>query len=132
MKIEIVRPDIVHDSYVQARNSLENRGFFYCPNYIDDALKQHDEELALWRNERTNKYRITGDNLWTIMEVDGREVYSSLVERVKRIDSRAGYSAIAELRKSDEARERANTALTEDIAYNLAKDTRKAVNSLNY
>lgn len=128
--IDVIRSDHNHDEYVRARNSLENRGFFYFPCDVDDSLKLHDAELAVWKNERTNKYRITGNKLWTIMEVDGEQFYSPIVERVKRVDSRRGYSAIGELRESEERQEKANARLTEDIAYNLGKDTRKMVKNL--
>lgn len=130
--IEIIREDIAYDSYVIARNRLENGGFFYYPCKVDDWLKEHDEELAIWKNSRTNKCRVVGSNLWTITEFDSSELDYRIVERVKRIDSRRGYSAIAELRESDNAREKAQEKLTDDIAYNLAKDTRKIVNRLNY
>lgn len=128
--IEVVRPDIAYDSYLQARNRLENGGFFYYPCAVDDWLKEHDEELAIWKNERTNRCRVTGHNLWTIMEFDGHELDYRIVDRMKRIDSRAGWSAIAELRKADAAREKAQERLTEDIAYNFGKDVRSAVKSL--
>lgn len=131
MSIEIVRSDSDYDEYVRARNHLENRGFFYFSCNVDDWLKQHDDGLAIWKNSRTNKYRVTGDKLWTIMEFDGVELDYRIVERVKRVDSRRGYSAIAELRENDEAQERAFERATDDIAYNLAKDTRRMVSRMD-
>lgn len=132
LMLEIIRPDYDHDELVQSLNRLERIGFFHFSCDVERHLQEHDYGLTIWRNYRTNKYRVCDERYWTIHEFDGHELDSRIVTRIKGIDSHAGYSAIQTLREADERREKANAGLTEDIAYNLAKDTRKAVNSLNY
>ncbi|MUT66014.1 hypothetical protein [Paenibacillus sp. NEAU-GSW1] len=129
--LEIVREDYHFDTVVMSRNHLENRGFFPYPCQVEDWLKEHDTDLEVWKNARTNKYRIVGVDYWTIMEIDAWQLSYGIVEHIKRIDSRRGYRAINELNAADERHDRNQQNLLEDIGYNLAKDTRKMVSTMH-
>jgi hypothetical protein len=128
--LQIIREDYHYDTVVISRNHLENRGFFPYECKVDEWLKEHDPDLSVWKNSRTNRYRIVGIEFHTIMEVDEWQMNYGIVEHIKKIDSRRGYSAAKELDDSDERVKIDGERRMEDLGYNLAKDTRKIVANL--
>lgn len=129
--MEIVREDYFYDNNVQNRNHLENRGFFYYPECpITPALKNYDENLDIWKSPRTGQLRIIDNTYHTIMEISPSQEHHGTVEHIKRIDSRKGYRAIEEIERAELKMEIDQRKKTEDISFNLAKDTKKIVQSL--
>ena len=129
--MEIIREDFFYDNDVQNRNHLENRGFFPFPEcHIIPSLQNYDENLDIWKNPRTGMLRIIDHSYHTIMEIHPFQVHEGTVEHIKRIDSRNGYRAIKEIEKAELKMQMDQSKLTEDISYNLAKDTKQIVQSL--
>jgi hypothetical protein len=128
--LTVVREDYHYDTVVISRNHLENRGFFPYECKVDEWLKEYDSDLSVWKNSRTNRYRIVGIEYHTIMEIDEWQLNGGIVEHIKKIDSRNGWSAAKELDDSDERVKIGVERRMDDLAYQLAKDTRKIVANL--
>ena len=133
MTLTVLREDIAYDNIVRSRNHLENRGFSPWPEcHITPWLKDYDENLDVWRNERTGKARIIDDTFHTITEVDAKSINGNTVEHIKMIDSRNGYRAIKVIEQNELKRQIEQDKKLEDMAYHLAQDMRKPLLNSHY
>lgn len=104
-------------------------------NYmVEERLQDYDPTLYLMYNPENGEHLIMDGILEiAIMKIPqiGFEVLDSrVVERIKKIHTGRGFRASFELKDSEERREREFQRKQEDISYNFAQDTRKAVQSL--
>lgn len=101
---------------------------------VEERLQDYDPTLYLMYNPTTGEHLVMDGILEiAIMKIPqiGFEVLDSrVVEHIKKIHSYRGFNIAYELKESEDRRQREFDRVQEDISYNFAKDTQRAVQSL--
>jgi hypothetical protein len=128
--LTVTRPSYTEMEFVLNRNKQENQGYFPSDHPIIDAIKRHDDTLQLLYNARKGKYRIVNDNYEYILDVPYDTLDGRLIDHIQRIDARTGYRAIDRIQEIESRIEQENERKVEDMAFNLAKDLKRPLQSI--
>lgn len=104
-------------------------------NYmVEEQLQEYDPTLYIMYNPQSGQHLIMDGILeiaiMRIPQIGFEQLDSRVVSHIKRIHTLRGFRASHELKESEERREREFNRVQEDITYNFAQDTKKAVQSL--
>lgn len=103
---------------------------------VEPQLQEYDEHLYIMWNPNTGEHLVMDGLLevaiMRIPQIGFECLDSRVVNHIKRIHTANGFSAVKELDSNRARREREQAAKVDDMAYNFAKDTRRAVRNLAY
>jgi len=103
---------------------------------VEEQLQAYDEHLYIMYNPKTNEHLIMDGMIdMAVMKIPQPGfpyLNGSIVEHMKRIHTKNGFSAVEHVIASDIAREREFDRINDDMAENFARDTIKAAKQLAY
>lgn len=103
---------------------------------VEDQLAAYDPYLYLMYNPNTGEHLVMDGLLEVaIMRIPQKGfpfMTSAVVDHIKRIHTANGFSAVAELEKSEAARAREFARKQQDLSDSLARDMQRAVKNHAY
>lgn len=104
--------------------------------HVEDQLQAYDEHLYIMFNPNDGTWLVMDGVIeMAIMKIPqmGFETLDSrLVEHIRKIHTKNGFSASWEIQEADRLREKEMNRNIDDIAYNYAKDMERPVKELAY
>jgi hypothetical protein len=101
---------------------------------VEEQLQAYDPTLYIMFNPETGEHLIMDGILeiaiMKLPQIGFETLDSRVVTHIKKIHSYRGFNASYELKESEDRRQREFDRIQEDIAYNLAQDAKRTVQSL--
>lgn len=103
---------------------------------VEERLQSYDPSLYIMYNPETGEHLVMDGQLETaimrIPQIGFPLLNSTVYDHIRRIHTATGFSAEWELKEREDARQREQERISEDVAYNLAKDAKRAIKNVAY